>query len=149
MIEAGKEKELRRQEYLVGYKMHLNNGDEWTVPSMPMGKASTWFAEKIEEVENMDTTDLKAFMPLGVQLIHRILQINYPGLSEDQCDGLVGMTEFRKLLLAFQGIDPDKEQDFLDLSSRLEESSPQAALKEAQVAKVAKPKRERKATKAT
>ena len=64
MIETGREVELRRQEILVGHKMVLNNGETWTVPSMPMGKASTWFANKIDEVQDLDTSDMKKFIPI-------------------------------------------------------------------------------------
>jgi len=54
MIPVGKEEGLRRFKHVEGVKYRLANGDEYFVPSMPLGSAAKKFIAKIKAIDDSE-----------------------------------------------------------------------------------------------
>ena len=54
MIPTGMEERLRRFKHVEGVKYHLANGDEYFIPSMPLGSAAKKFIEMMKAIDDAE-----------------------------------------------------------------------------------------------
>lgn len=95
------EKELRKQEYLVGTWVPLGDGEKWCVPALPLGKRSNEILEKLEKLFELREsvsqllTDGNAkeqvkitqkIFAAAAEMAFAALHLNYPKLSQEYFD---------------------------------------------------------------
>jgi len=61
----------------------LGNGEEWTVPSMPLGPKGKEIAQMMDEMGNEDDGDV---MDKFFTLMLKVVQVNYPTLTREQAE---------------------------------------------------------------
>jgi len=104
MLQQGQAASRLKPGAMNGKSFVLNNGDPFVIPTLPLGPSGERFLGFLERSEQQEDTSLtrdmfREFFGLVVD----ILKLNYE-ITEEECDGLIGMQQFQDILSHFFGM---------------------------------------------
>ncbi len=98
----GIEEGLRLSSTLSGTLIVLDNGEEWTFPSLPLGARGETLSQRFDEIKAQKTNEKDMINKL-FSLFTDMLRLNYPLLSKFQSNYLFSMGHVSRLMVVIGG----------------------------------------------